>query len=282
MGGQSPGSGTRYHAQAFALLATHAVIRQPLHWFDDVDDTPIAISLETGGPGDDVRLELGDGTHVEIQAKRGLQRNKKLWDTILRIARGLELDPNLRCVLLIDTRSSAPIREYLREDLLRLGQGRTDRLKDITKAMIKRLIDSDIKPDEQLLSRFRIVHSDLDEGCAGHAAAQAFLRQIVADPENAQKAWTQLCKEGMDLISMKGRRDRSALKALLAREVQLAQEYEAGFEPSSTEIPVGELLETSRELLEQVVHLRSDLEKVNVIPDQRFGYAPQIAIGASQ
>ncbi|HYV07220.1 MAG TPA: hypothetical protein VFB82_21675, partial [Blastocatellia bacterium] len=194
----------------------------------------------------------------------------------------MERDPNLRGVLLIDTRSSPPIREYLREDVLRLGDGRTDQLKAITKAMIKLFQEREIKPDKQLFSRFRIVIKDLDEGRDGHTAAQAYLRQIV-DPANAQKVWTRLCKEGVDLISRKGRRDISALQSLLAREFQLAEVPASAFQRSTTEISERDLLQANRELLEQIVDLRSDFEKAQLIPaGQGLGHVTPPPAGDSQ
>ena len=62
---------------------------------------PLAVAAETGGPGDDMRVECGCGVTVEVQAKSGLQRGNKLWKATLDLVRGLDEDPSLHSVLLV-------------------------------------------------------------------------------------------------------------------------------------------------------------------------------------
>ena len=54
MSGSGGGGGYGYQADAFAFLSAHALAEQPLNWFDDVEDVPVAVSMETGCPGDDL------------------------------------------------------------------------------------------------------------------------------------------------------------------------------------------------------------------------------------
>ena len=51
MSGSGGGGGYAYQADAFAFVSAHALAEQQLNWFDDVDDVPVAVSMETGGPG---------------------------------------------------------------------------------------------------------------------------------------------------------------------------------------------------------------------------------------
>ena len=50
MSGSGGGGGYGYQANAFAFLSAYALAEQPLNWFDDAGDVPVAVSMETGGP----------------------------------------------------------------------------------------------------------------------------------------------------------------------------------------------------------------------------------------
>ena len=57
---------------------------RPLRWLNKlVDDTPVAVDAETGGPGDDSRLVLKEAQIVEVQVKGGLRAGTKLWNSLL-------------------------------------------------------------------------------------------------------------------------------------------------------------------------------------------------------
>ena len=79
-----------------------------------------------------------DGTKLEVQVKRGLQRGTELWEAIKRICLGLKADPELFGVLMVDSTASGSIKTHLREDIRRLAHGRTGGLKDITEELALR------------------------------------------------------------------------------------------------------------------------------------------------
>jgi hypothetical protein len=59
------GKGFDYQADVFAGAAKSMLTASLLHWFDDIDDTLIAISLETDGPGDDLKKRIRRTTPTE-------------------------------------------------------------------------------------------------------------------------------------------------------------------------------------------------------------------------
>jgi hypothetical protein len=75
MTGSAAGGGFDHQSDVFALVGTHGIAGAPLDWFEDSIDIPTAVSMETRGPGDDLRIEIATGGCIEIQAKRGLQKN---------------------------------------------------------------------------------------------------------------------------------------------------------------------------------------------------------------
>ncbi len=216
-GGSAGGGGYSYQSQAIAYVASHILAGSPLEWIDGRNpDTPIAIAVETGGPGDDFGVFLV-GAHIEVQAKHGLRKNNAFWDAILRLVDGAAADEELYAVLLVDTTTSSTIRIHLRNDLVRLTQGRSDDLKPITLEFLKKLFDRGLKT-EGIISRLRILVCDFEEGSQGRTLGRQFLSKLVEDPNTAPAVWNLLVKDGLDLIKLRGQRDAAALARLLARE----------------------------------------------------------------
>src|SRR5215472_796840 len=131
--------GFDYQADAIAYIATCGLSGQPLPWFEDQKYVPASWQAETGGPGDDIRVVTIEGFVIEIQAKHGLTRGEDYDSALRRLVVGLQTDSQLRAVLLVDRHASATIRDDLKRDVLRLGQGRSDGLKPITEDLRKQL-----------------------------------------------------------------------------------------------------------------------------------------------
>ncbi|HEX7772664.1 MAG TPA: hypothetical protein VF435_09605 [Pyrinomonadaceae bacterium] len=195
---------------------------QPLNWFDDVEDVPVAVSMETGGPGDDLGVELRDGGHIEIQCKHGAKKDQLFKDAFLRAARGLDKDQSLRAAIMVDNSSRRNIKDDLSEDILRLGMGRVDNLKPITSEFLHLLQQNGITSSEALFSRLRIVVKDLEKGMDGQAAATSLLTRVVQTPSQSSTAWRILSNEGLELTSRRGRRDRRSLAKLLGKHLTLS------------------------------------------------------------
>jgi hypothetical protein len=203
MSGSGGGGGYDYQADAIAYVAAHALAEVPLGWFEDSEDVVSAWEAETGGPGDDIAVTTLAGRRIEMQVKHRLRRGSDYNATFQRLFHGLRVHQELRAVLLIDRHSSEAIRNDLKTDISRIGQGRQDGLKQITLDLISQL---QMEPDPALFARFRIVIVDLDQGSDGMAAAQSLLSRIVPE-RRAKTAYELLGKRGHTLIKTRGKDD---------------------------------------------------------------------------
>ena len=203
MSGSGGDTGYDYQANAIAYVAAHALTEQPLGWFDDHADVIASWSAETAGPGDDVALSTTSGRTIEIQAKHALARGSEYLDTFRKLLEGLQSRPSLRAVLIVDRHASNVIRDELKTDINRLGQGRTDGLKAITQELLS---DLEQAPLPSIFSRLKVVVVDLDEGSDGTSLILGLLSQIVPK-ESATTAYELLGKLGHKLIKTRGRDD---------------------------------------------------------------------------
>jgi hypothetical protein len=203
MSGSGGGGGYDYQADAIAYVAAHALAEVPLGWFEDTEDVVSAWEAETGGPGDDIAVTTLAGRRIEVQVKHRLRRGTDYNETFQRIFQGLRVHQDLRAVLLIDRHSTELIRNDLKTDIPRIGQGRLDGLKQITLDLISQL---QMEPDPAIFARFRIVVVDLDQGSDGMAAAQSLLSRIVPE-RRAKTAYELLGKRGHTLIKTRGKDD---------------------------------------------------------------------------
>jgi len=203
MSGSGGGGGYDYQADVIAYVAAHALAEVPLGWFEDPEDVVSSWEAETGGPGDDIAVTTLAGRRIEIQVKHRLRRGADYHETFHRLFQGLRVHHELRAVLLIDRHSSETIRNELKTDILRLGQGRQDSLKEITLDLLSHL---QMEPDPALFTRFRIVVVDLDQGSDGMAAAQSLLSRIVPE-RHSKTAYELLGKRGHTLIKTRGKDD---------------------------------------------------------------------------
>jgi HEAT repeat protein len=224
MSGSGGGGGYEYQARAAAYVAAHILAQEPLGWIEhESPDLPVAVAEETGGAGDDLCITFHDGVQIELQAKHGLQKDK-LWEPLIKLGQGLQENPQLYGVLLTDTTASKIIREDLRNDLNRLGQGRTDGLKSITQEARQRFVEASLPDsDADFFRRLRIVVLDLDDGLQDGKYAQLLLSKVLHDPTQSANVWKILWGEGLKLISNRGRRDSKSWARFLSNEsIQLA------------------------------------------------------------
>jgi NACHT domain len=224
MSGSGGSGGYEYQARATAYVAVHILTQQKLNWIDTADDIPVSVAVETGGSGDDLAITLQNGIIIELQAKHGLQKNK-LWEPIVKLAQGLQENSSLYGILLTDSTASKVIREELRKDLQRLGQGRTDRLKTITQELQQKLSESNISSEPDLFRRLSIRVLDLDDGLQNSESACKMLPQVLENQNQASTAWKIFWGEGLNLTTNRGRRDATAWARLLSNEsIQLASD----------------------------------------------------------
>jgi tetratricopeptide (TPR) repeat protein len=216
-GGSGGAGGYRFQALAAAYVYAHALAEHTLNWVG-AGAVPLAVSAETAGPGDDLSIEYsggpGGGGVLEVQAKRGLRRGAELWDALVSLVRGLDEDSSLRCALLVDHAASRSVRDELRRDIERLAQGRSDRLRPITREFLRRLEAEGITPGRSLLARLSVIVADLGDQSEGEGTALVLLSRVV-DKAGIANAWTAFREDGMRLAETAGRRDVPALWDML-------------------------------------------------------------------
>ncbi len=216
MSGSGGSGGYEYQHNAIGYVAAHILAGESLGWLETgAPDIPIAVAAETGGPGDDLCITLQNNVLVELQAKHGLQKSK-LFEPLLQLAEGLHENPNLYGVLLTDSTASQIIRNDLRNDLKRIGQGRFDDLKSITRDLQDQLANANLSNDNPgIFCRLRIIVLDLDDDLQEAKTAQTVLSKLIASQNQASTVWKILCDEGQRLTSNRGRRDKDAWYSLL-------------------------------------------------------------------
>lgn len=216
VGGSAAERGLDFQARVSAIVMVHLVAERPMGWLEGVlDDTPVELDAETGGPGDDVRFLTSGGKRVELQAKRGLQRGNDLWEALLSLADGVGAGQIDAGILAVCPNSSGTIREALSEDIIRLGNGRFDGLREIGSNFSSRLTTASLNASV-VCSRIRIVVVSAVEGNReAEATASERLGRVTHDP---QPAWQALVKYGRQLIRIRGK----ATPDQIYRELSLA------------------------------------------------------------
>lgn len=225
--GSAAGGGFDLQASVGAYVSAHILARAPLHWLEiDGQEIPVGVTAETGGAGDDLGIELEGARYVEVQVKRGLNADSRFWETIEKIANGLAGNPELRVVLVVDSTASGPIKERFRRSLIRYARGRTDALDQLTERVIERIEQAG--HDCSVLRRLSVQVLQVESSTAPHSQLAAqLLASALDDPLHVLAAWDVLARDGLEMISIRGRRDRAGLVALLSsRGLSLRQHGE--------------------------------------------------------
>lgn len=221
--GAAPASGLNFQAIVTAIAAVHLLDGSPIGWLDELaHDVPLAIWAESGGPGDDVRLELAIDA-VEVQAKSGLRADDKLWDALLDLARGLNAGQIAFGVLAVSPDSSQTVRHKLERDLRLIGSGRTDRLFEIGHKWIVRLEAQGLDP--VAISRALRIQTiaATDGNVDAVRAVKAILARHCGSAAATDRTWHALLEGAHALIARKGRWDLLAVvRLLMAAGIPLA------------------------------------------------------------
>lgn len=209
MGGPAFAKGASFQARVIAYVYVHVLAESRLFWFEPLDDVPIAVEAETGGPGDDIGIEMRSGIKVEAQVKHGLTAGVAFSEAVKKAAsRGTSSMP-IRFV--VDQSSSARLRNTIAEGLARLRDGRADPLPD---ELI--VLRDEIGHGHALWRQLGVVQCDVDhEADPGAKNAHEMLVRVVADESKASVAWRILADDAAELAARRGRRDRVSLVALL-------------------------------------------------------------------
>lgn len=214
MGGSATFSGTTYQGRVIALVYVHILAQMRLGWFTPADDTPVAISGETDGPGDDALIDFDSKlAAAEIQAKHGLSGGSELENVLDRI-RTKSPSGEVAVVIVVDrVRSSRWLYTDLPHDLSRLRSGRTDGLKASTNRFLRDHCGGDVSD----LRSVYVVPIDVDLASEPEAkhALQLLQTVILADATQTAAAWATLTADASDLCARRERRTRNRLVDLL-------------------------------------------------------------------
>jgi tetratricopeptide (TPR) repeat protein len=214
MGGDATFAGTNYQASVIAYVFVHVLTETKLRWGGLADDTPSAVSGEVKGPGDDARIEFRTGAApVELQAKHGLkpQRCVEAFEAIRDASTPTD---GMGVLLVVDSTSSSAIRNDLWRDLDRLRSGRNDSLKELTRNMLSALGSR----ADDVARRTHIITLDLgSHSDAGASRALEILTDSIGNDSQATAAWSLLEKEAALICAERSRRDKQALRDVLAK-----------------------------------------------------------------
>jgi hypothetical protein len=206
-----------FQAAVTAIAGVNLLLGTPLGWLDGlVDDTPTAVGAESGGPGDDIRVELKNNEVAEVQVKKGLSRSEDLWAALLALATGLDAGTIHYGVLVVSPDSSKSVWNTLAQDLQRLGEGRSDGLSEIGQTWQAKLSAAAL-PVAAVCARLRlyVVHA-LDMDAASIQLAKARLAGLCAVATDVDRVWSRLYADGHAIAARRGRWDATGLARTLA------------------------------------------------------------------
>ncbi len=212
MSGDATFAGTTYQARVIAFVYVHMLGQMRLNWVPPYDDTPIAVSGETDGPGDDARIEFRERlAPLEVQAKHGLSGGAKLDEVIERLRSHAGPAQQMRVVLAVNRASSRVVTHEFASDLERLRSGRQDRLKAETTRILTKTGDA-----ASILNRLYVSLVDVDRSQdAEMQLALDRLRSVLENPEQCIAAMGLLVSDAADICAKRLRRTRNDLIELL-------------------------------------------------------------------
>jgi hypothetical protein len=217
MTGKAPAGGFDFQSRLAAWVAVRILARGSLQWTQSTNgDVPIAVSAETGGTGDDLRVELAAPDIVyECQAKRGLNADRRLDEAMDDFADGLPINPKERGILLVDPTSARTITEDLRGGLDLWRQGVRGEPEGALGRALGRLKAKDASA---VAERVHIVVMDIEQDASAMAVnALVVLERLLDDRDQAAAAWGVLVADGLRLCREGGRRDYQSLIQVLGQ-----------------------------------------------------------------
>ena len=229
-GGSATASGMNFQAIVTAIAGVHLIKGSPLGWLDSlVDDTPVAVWAETGGAGDDIKLELRDNFTVEVQVKRGLRTGERLWGSLMRLARAIAADEVNYGMLIVSPDSSNTIAYELSQDMRRLADGRIDNLGRLASTFSSKLEEDGLQPQSICkMLRVQVVHA-LDSDMASISTAKYLLSSLISNQEDVNTAWNRLYREANAIMERMGRWEASAiLRMFTAEGIEIADSQSPG------------------------------------------------------
>ncbi|MCY3814370.1 MAG: NACHT domain-containing protein [Gammaproteobacteria bacterium] len=214
-GGDAAAAGFEFQTALGGIAYVHVLLGTPVAWTKDwTASPPTAVAFETGGPGDDLRLELADNRIVEVQAKKRLTATQRFWSALHALCQGIATDRCDYAVLAVDPLSSKPVKDDYARALRRLGTGSPALPTKAQTELAKRLDDAG--HDITVCSRLRIkTVSALPDIADAVNVARTELARLCADPRQEPAAWHALCRDAMAATANRERRTLSDLLSVL-------------------------------------------------------------------
>ena len=215
-GGAAAVGGGNFQIAVTAIAYIHTLRGTPVDWIEDLTVCPpVGVSSETGGPGDDIRLALADGSIVEVQAKKGLRANREFWSAFESLSEGISLGRCTFGVLVVCPSSSNSIRRNYANGIRRIAESRFDNQSEEQRTVLERLNEKNLDPTK-VCARLRIrtvsaVRDQIDD----IITARAYLEHLCANRSQVKSAWNSLYADASLAIESKGRRTNSDLVSVL-------------------------------------------------------------------
>jgi len=215
-GGAAGAGGFSFQAAVSAIAYVHTLRGTRVQWLAGLaTEIPVGVSSETGGPGDDISLELADGSIVEVQAKKGLSADGKFWAAIDSLSEGINSDRCAYGILIVCPSSSNTIRSGFAAAIRRIGEERDDHPSKQQIKLTEHLKGKGYDPAE-ICARLRIkAVAALSDQKGDIAAAHAELGHVCRDQSQIESAWNALYTDALLAIESKGRRTSVSLASVL-------------------------------------------------------------------
>ena len=214
-GGAAAAGGFDFQAVLGTIAYVHVLRGTPVAWIRDwTASPPTAVAFETGGPGDDIRLELADGTKVEVQAKKRLTASSRFWSALYALCQGIASNRCDYAILAVGPLSSKPVTDDYARALPRLGTGSPAPPTRAQTELARRLDDEG--HDMGVCSRLRIkTISALPEIADAVNGARTELAHLCADRRQEPSAWHALYRDAMAATANRERRTLPDLLSVL-------------------------------------------------------------------
>jgi tetratricopeptide (TPR) repeat protein len=214
MSGDGTFAGTQFQSRVIAYVYVHILGQTRLAWLTATDDTPLGISAETGGPGDDARIDFGDRcSPLEVQVKYRLNGGEAFKEALADIARRTK-HGRPTVALAVDSNSSRKVRVDLARDLEQLRSGRADGLTQETRNLLS--VSDDFSAILKSL-RISVLDLELDQGAHAKQAFQS-LELLLEEKSQAGAAWRVLQSDAAELCRLRQKRTRRELIGILQAE----------------------------------------------------------------
>lgn len=201
-GGGGPGAagGLNFQYAVTAIAGIRMLGETPLGWIAAADDRPTGVWAAIDPPGDDIYIETSAGV-VEVRIRHALTADTKLRDALLPLARAIHDGTIAHGVLVVCPQSSLAIRRELAEDLVRIGEGLTDGLHEVSLQFVEWLEQHGL-PAQPLCGRLHVQTIDaLDGDSESVRSARDLLRHLCKNPDDASVVWNTLYDDAERIVT---------------------------------------------------------------------------------